>query len=1292
MFAGEKKNEMSEGDDDRDAAIQQLTTERDELKKMFREEVARLEKERDEALVSAKAKANSEGTSSAKEDRAALKEKALILKKRQAELVAMQKKLKEASAKLKKQKEILGLKKNELMDEKRAFKETLASFESKKAEQEEHFRKRENNLDSREKQAGEELASEQSELQTQLEAVESALSSEKTERERLQGSVERLSSELDDARARAESEIAAKDAALKKATEEAERVAASRTNDELASAKRAAAQLEQDLKRSMEARELLETELVSAKTARKEAEESLKQNATQIAALNEKLSGADGDAEIFKTKFEQSEAARKALEEQLRNAKTEMEDIRACHKKDIAARDACADAATQHTADLKSELERTKSSRENLEKQLLEASEGRGAEMKNVIDELNQRHANELEAVKSSASNAEKVLRAEVDSAAAESARLTEALKAAKEMAKIQVENCAAANDREGALKTALEEAKSMCESFEKKMTDLSKERSGALAAIKQEHAKEVAMLQSEAEKNLTERARLSEELAAARQDGEKQADELRKTIASSERSYKDELALARGECDALQKKLKEMDESHGTSLRDALDSLKQDHAKDVDALKSEAHEATRALKEEHEKAVAENERLSGELETAAKRNRELEEITAAANERSDRLEEQLGQGAAESQDLHSQLKADFDAAAAENERLTKALEEAETVHAEQIGALQAKVVAIGLKSAEFEEELGRARPAAESAETSRAETARLQGELEALKAKGAAHKEKYVNVKKQYSESKKKLKQATQELAACKEAREDAEKRAEGLMQEGLALSKKQGKHEQAMRKLRQMKRDADAEVERLKQDMERAVSRKEQDVENANRARDEARAALEAAKAELDAQSKSIDRRKLDSSAAQRDVQAVKVQLEERIEAARVLQERVANLEGELEESRVASEEQQLRSDEDVRQLRKDLEAEKKRLRDAEARNEQLAASATTATAPLLRQIEALQNVGKARRDALDASQDALLVRAVTAEKGEHRANKLLRQAEEDRTQLSIRIAEFETTIMTLKSQQSRVKGDAAAAVERIKRQQKDSSRDLELAKAAVRELEEKVSEMTASSIKLRQSMVADHERAEAQREALQADINKQKREFEAELSSARSELEDLKLRVQAPTASSSSPPVAPKPEAWFEDTYNLSQGEILTSTLSGNGISGGDALSRSSADSTPVPSGVSTVKSEDLRRELSRALGHAKALKSHITKVERGRDLLVEELAKVTEQQRLQQNELAALPVLKAKLDETERRNEIVLQMLGERDERIEELQLDIEDVRACYKLQIDQLTSQ
>ncbi|XP_071736509.1 golgin candidate 5-like isoform X1 [Rutidosis leptorrhynchoides] len=76
---------------------------------------------------------------------------------------------------------------------------------------------------------------------------------------------------------------------------------------------------------------------------------------------------------------------------------------------------------------------------------------------------------------------------------------------------------------------------------------------------------------------------------------------------------------------------------------------------------------------------------------------------------------------------------------------------------------------------------------------------------------------------------------------------------------------------------------------------------------------------------------------------------------------------------------------------------------------------------------------------------------------------------------------------------------------------------------------------------------------------------------------------------------------------------------------------------------------------------------------------------------RDSLSEELVKMTEECEKLRSEVALLPRIKAELDALKVRHSAALELMGERDEQLEELRADIVDLKEVYREQVNLLVN-
>ncbi|KAJ6706384.1 GOLGIN CANDIDATE 5 [Salix purpurea] len=92
-----------------------------------------------------------------------------------------------------------------------------------------------------------------------------------------------------------------------------------------------------------------------------------------------------------------------------------------------------------------------------------------------------------------------------------------------------------------------------------------------------------------------------------------------------------------------------------------------------------------------------------------------------------------------------------------------------------------------------------------------------------------------------------------------------------------------------------------------------------------------------------------------------------------------------------------------------------------------------------------------------------------------------------------------------------------------------------------------------------------------------------------------------------------------------------------------------------------------------------------------GELASYMSRLASMESIRDSLAEELVKMTAQCEKLQAESALLPGVRAELDALRRRHSAALELMGERDEELEELRADIVDLKEMYREQVNLLVN-
>jgi len=92
-----------------------------------------------------------------------------------------------------------------------------------------------------------------------------------------------------------------------------------------------------------------------------------------------------------------------------------------------------------------------------------------------------------------------------------------------------------------------------------------------------------------------------------------------------------------------------------------------------------------------------------------------------------------------------------------------------------------------------------------------------------------------------------------------------------------------------------------------------------------------------------------------------------------------------------------------------------------------------------------------------------------------------------------------------------------------------------------------------------------------------------------------------------------------------------------------------------------------------------------------GELASYMSRLASLESIRDSLAEELVKMTAQCEKLRAEASVLPGIRAELDALRRRHSAALELMGERDEELEELRADIVDLKEMYREQVNLLVN-
>lgn len=333
----------------------------------------------------------------------------------------------------------------------------------------------------------------------------------------------------------------------------------------------------------------------------------------------------------------------------------------------------------------------------------------------------------------------------------------------------------------------------------------------------------------------------------------------------------------------------------------------------------------------------------------------------------------------------------------------------------------------------------------------------------------------------------------------------------------------------------------------------------------------------------------------------------------------------------------------------------------------------------SVTSATRPLLRQIENLQaTLGaqtasweKLEKNLSDRLADAQAQLAVSVEKE--------RSATEELLAIRAQITSFESQASLLRQEKGRLQGQLDAERMRREKLEDDLSRE----------------RVELENLKGEYARVSEDSKKEKLLLTNQLEMEKMKVEQEKKkcylAQEALKEKERKSLSLSVTDAPASSTPSLSRsssvsgadhaglPSSFFSQQEDSLDHSFNTMTMS---ISGTNLY-----EAARLGGGSSVI--ESLQSQLKLREGEITQLQMEIASLERSRTVMSEELIRLTNENDEMESKVKEIPRLKVQLKDLEQRHNTILQMYGEKAEEAEELRLDLEDVKNMYKLQIDEL---
>ncbi|XP_059185913.1 TATA element modulatory factor [Centropristis striata] len=547
-----------------------------------------------------------------------------------------------------------------------------------------------------------------------------------------------------------------------------------------------------------------------------------------------------------------------------------------------------------------------------------------------------------------------------------------------------------------------------------------------------------------------------------------------------------------------------------------------------------------------------------------------------------------------------------------------------------------------------------------------------------------------------------------------------EKEEQIKGLLEEGEKLSKQQLQHSNIIKKLRVKEKESDTRIakqQRKIKEQEEELRQLQQVLDGKEEVEKQHRENIKKLNAVVERQEKELSRLQMDAeelqeknrslqaaldnsykelaelhkahvsrtseaeeAALSRETQAkeqLSLALEKAQEEARIQQEALANQVADLRLALQRAEQQQGRKED---YLREDISELQQRLQEAETRNQELSQSVTSATRPLLRQIENLQaSLGgqtasweKLEKNISDRLADAQAQLAVAVEKERSATEELL---------------SIKTQLASLESQNSMFRQEKARLLAQ-----------LDAEKCKREKLEDESSREHVDLENLRGEHIRLLEDAKKEKLLLANQLEMEKMKVEQEKKKCYLAQEALKEKERkAMTYSVGEAPASSTPSLSRSSSISgvdnaglhtsiLSQDDCLEHSLGTMTMS--MSMSGTNLYEAARLSGGSSIM-ENLQSQLKLREGEIAQLQLEISSLERSRSVMAEELVRLTNQNDEMEEMVKEIPKLKVQLKDLEQRHNTILQMYGEKAEEAEELRLDLEDVKNMYKTQIDEL---
>uniref|UniRef100_A0A8C5R5S5 TATA element modulatory factor 1 n=1 Tax=Leptobrachium leishanense TaxID=445787 RepID=A0A8C5R5S5_9ANUR len=358
----------------------------------------------------------------------------------------------------------------------------------------------------------------------------------------------------------------------------------------------------------------------------------------------------------------------------------------------------------------------------------------------------------------------------------------------------------------------------------------------------------------------------------------------------------------------------------------------------------------------------------------------------------------------------------------------------------------------------------------------------------------------------------------------------------------------------------------------------------------------------------------------------------------------------------------------------------LRQEIAELQQRLQEGETRNQELSQSVTSATRPLLRQIENLQATLAAQTSSWEKLEKNLSDRLAESQTWLASAVEKERACTEELLAIKTQISAIDSQNSLLRQEKSRFQAQLEVEKARLSKMEEEQGRN----------------QVELENLKVEYKKTVDEARKEKNLLTSQLEMEKMKVEQEKKKTLLAVEAAKEKERKSYGFPTMETGPATPTLSrsssisgADFSglQTSLISQDDPHEHTFGSMSasFSGGNLYEA-------VRMGAGSSVMENLQSQLKLREGEIAQLQVEIVSLEKTRSLLAEEVVKLNNINDELDEKVKEIPKLRAQMKDLDQRYNTILQMYGEKAEEAEELKLDLEDVKNMYKTQIDELLKQ